>query len=39
MSPNTTGGLPSTKSAGFIFTSLIRLLARNCRAVLALLKK
>lgn len=37
--PNTTGGRPSTKSAGLILTSLIRLLDRNCKAVFALLKK
>lgn len=37
--PNTTGGLPSTRSAGLILTNLIRLLAKNCRAVLALLRK
>lgn len=37
--PNTTGGLPSTKSVEFILTSLIFLLAKNCRAVFALLRK
>lgn len=37
--PSTTGGLPSTKSAGFMLTNLMRLLAKNCKAVLALLRK
>lgn len=37
--PKTTGGLPSTKSLELMLTSLILLLCRNCRAVLALLKK
>ena len=37
--PNTTGGLPSTRSAGLILTNFIRLLAKNCSAVLALLRK
>lgn len=37
--PSTTGGLPSTKSAGLMFTNLIFLLAKNCNAVLALLRK
>lgn len=39
INPNTTGGLPSTRSAGLMFTNLIFLLAKNCRAVFALLKK
>lgn len=39
INPRTTGGRPSTKSAGLMFTNLIRLLARNCSAVFALLKK
>lgn len=37
--PSTTGGLPSTKSAGLMLTNLIFLLAKNCSAVLALLRK
>lgn len=39
INPRTTGGRPSTKSAGLILTNLMRLLARNCSAVFALLKK
>lgn len=39
INPRTTGGRPSTKSAGLMFTNLIRLLVRNCNAVFALLKK
>lgn len=39
INPRTTGGRPSTKSAGLIFTNLMRLLAKNCSAVFALLKK
>lgn len=39
INPSTTGGRPSTKSAGFMLTNLIRLLAKNCNAVFALLKK
>ena len=39
MRPSTTAGFPSTKSAELMLTSLIRLLAKNCRAVLALLRK
>lgn len=37
--PKTTAGFPSTKSAGLMLTSLMRLLAKNCSAVLALLRK
>lgn len=37
--PRTTGGLPSTRSLALMLTSLIRLLAKNCKAVLALLRK
>lgn len=39
INPSTTGGLPSTKSAGLMLTNLIFLLARNCSAVFALLRK
>lgn len=37
--PRTTADFPSTKSAGFMLTNLIFLLAKNCNAVLALLRK
>lgn len=39
INPRTTGGLPSTKSAGLMLTNFILLLARNCNAVFALLRK
>lgn len=39
MRPRTTAGFPSTRSVELMLTNLIRLLAKNCRAVLAFERK